>query len=210
MNNRESSLNLYRERVTQRRIIDIRSIILSLEKERARFTNITELSESIAKKLSVIEGKPVASSTLRRNVNYRILLDEHLSKLLPKLTSNEPDKIVTEKLRAYKLSKKLTAAYKNIKELKKELLDTRKLLSSRIALEHESLDRMILRKVDRITSSNDESIESLFEVIYVLLMDLGSIDFDVSQGVVYDSADDIVRLNRNDFPLFFKWLEKKL
>ena len=83
-------------------------------------------------------------------------------------------------------------------------------MGKRLELEYAEKFDAQKSKVEKIVRNKKESFESLFEIIYSLLIELGSVEFNAEKGYVMDEAEDNVIMTRNNFPEFFSWLKNKI
>ncbi|WP_415233150.1 hypothetical protein [Rheinheimera aquimaris] len=188
----------------------IKQIINKVEKLRMEFPNRTTLSEYIAIELSELESKPVSATTIRRNDTYNGLLVDYLLKVSPEKVKNKIDNSIESSIYARQLQKQVEEKDRQISELKSKLNDSEMLLEKRVKLEYLEKFTANKSKVEQISYANQESFDSLFEMIYSLLSKLGSIEFNVEKGYVHDEAEDKVIMTRKNYPEFFNWLKKKI
>ncbi|WP_095498390.1 hypothetical protein [Paraferrimonas haliotis] len=193
-----------------RRTNEIDEILKGFKSLNLEFKNITKLSESIATKLSHIEDAPVAPSTIRRNPIYREKLDDFMRVVCPANYTNANDRNISKDIQIRELQLQLSKAKKKSNDLVKENKDIKRLLSLRIALEHKNTEALLADSIEQITTSEDESEEDIFEIVFELMKELGSMDINVSQGYVNDIAEDRVIMNRRKFPKFFRWLKTRI
>lgn len=208
--NRSDYLKKFYDLQTKSRVIQINKIIDELKKLSLQFKNITQLSSYIASRISDIEGEPVSGSTFRRNKDYRPLLNKyHYGDDFLELPSGN-DASIEASLKIRELTISLSKANLDVTNLKDKLKASNDLLSKRLSLEHVEFTKKSDNKRDKITTSNEESDDDLFEMIFWFLKELGSVEFKLDEGYVYDSADEYIIMNRTDYPKFFKWLPKKV
>lgn len=204
------ALVAFHEKHTQSRCEKIQHIIRKIEKLRIEFPSRTRLSEYVAMELSESEGAPVSATTIRRNDLYNGILIDYLLRVSPDKVRGKIDKSIEASVYARQLQKTIEEKDKKISELETKLNETEVLLGKRLELEYAEKFDAQKSKVEKIVRNKKESFESLFEIIYSLLIELGSVEFNAEKGYVMDEAEDNVIMTRNNFPEFFSWLKNKI
>ena len=200
----------YYANATDARATQISAFIKEIERLKLNFPNMTKLSDYIAIRLAEAEGSPVSGSTIRRNEKYKSLLIEHLLRVSPEKVNTKVDKNIQASLHARYLRIELQQKNQQIATLQERLNETETLLSKRLALEYAENMATNRPRIEEIRTSNEETDESLFEVLYSALLEIGNIEFNADKGNVYDEAEQRVLMTRVKFPKFFKWLATKV
>ncbi|NOI15835.1 hypothetical protein [Vibrio hepatarius] len=207
---REEYLEEYRSQRTKSRVDSIEAILEDIKSERVGFRNMTHLSEYIAKRLSVIEGCNVASSTIRRNDNYRSLMYEYFYEIAPSKLPSSKDISIEASIKIRQLNVQLTEAKNKVAKLTTELQAANDLLSKRLTLEYVESAKSSAGRREKVCSSNEESDEDLFKIIHYFLREELVAEFNLDDGYIYDAAEEEVIMTKKDFPKFFKWLATKV
>ncbi|HIF9276599.1 TPA: hypothetical protein ACX6QU_000254 [Photobacterium damselae] len=212
MSNKDKAKALqdYYSRMTSARVDKITQILLELEQLQVKFRNRTKLSEYVAENLGKLEGLPVSSSTIRRNEKYNALLIKHLMKVNPKAISNSIDTSIGSSLAQRDLKMELKQKDKKIQILKNELQKVETLLTKRLELEYVEKQKIDALQLERISRSNEEANELIFEQLYSAFIRLEVIDIKAEEGMIYDWEFDKPLMLRTQYPKFFRWLNTKI
>jgi hypothetical protein len=200
------SLKKYYEGTTDARASNIRAILTEAVELKIEFPNLTRLSEYTAHKLAIKEGSPVSGSTIRRNDKYKSLLIDFFILMNPEKMTTKKDKAIADSLVARTFAIEAKKQELQITELKKQLAESEVLLSKRLGLELTEKHISQSTRVEQISSSSDETCEDLYPVLYRSFEAQGGIEFNITEGVIYDAAEDEVIMTKKAFPKFFEWL----
>lgn len=204
------ALAAYYANQTDLRSQKIKEIISQTENLKLQFPNRTKLSEYVAIRLGEMENSKVSASTIRRNENYNSHLINYFLRVNPEKVRNKVDNLIDTNLIARDLRKQISEQQREINELKIISNEAQDLLEKRLGLEYLEKQSTRTALTDKIKLSNEESDESVFELLYKYMNLIGSMEFNVKNGYILDDAENEVVMNRDKFPKFFKWLEKKI
>lgn len=198
MSNRDRPVRDYWDANTEKVVTHLTAIFKDEMKRRSEpFPGISAASEFAAKQLSKMmpeKKEPTSPSTLRRNSNYRRILEAHIKNSKPlELTSSERLKLQVE--------------IRNLKKLVKELeMQMQTVLEDRSRSDSKLASSMV-------HSGAQEAIEKSFStwkrVIDKLLREIEQSHFDIQRRTVQDPIENKTLLQEKDFPEgFFDWLKR--
>jgi|AntDeeMinimDraft_4_1070355.scaffolds.fasta_scaffold00909_4 hypothetical protein len=198
MSNRDRPVRDYWDANTEKVVTHLKAIFEEEAKRRSEpFPGVSAASEFAAKQLAKKmpeKKKPIVSSTLRRNPNYRPILEAHIKNSKPlELTSSERLKLQVE--------------IRNQKKLVKELE-----MQVQTALEDRSRAESKLA-TNMVHTGAQETVENSFStwkrVIDKLLREIEQSHFDIQRRTVEDPIENKTLLKEKDFPEgFFDWLKR--
>lgn len=180
----------------------IKDLLSEYKRSKIKFSTMTQLSEHLAERMSKVLESNVAGSTLRRNEIYRNLLDQHMDKNKG-LTSEKKDAI------------DMAIRLRNLSKINKGLEDEINLLNSKLA-EMEALmledknppPAKIQTAKEFIKNKGVDDIRKELLASYTLLLGVmrvaTSYCSDIKQGVVKNSLNNEVVMNKETFPTFFE------
>lgn len=173
------------------RVKKVRDIIAKIKN--VTFDGVTALSEYVAKEFLIEHDEIISPSTLRRNGNYRRMLNRILRN-----EKNETSELIT-------LNEDLIIAHSENFQLNKELNTARdtisKLLSERSLEKTKSLE-------DRTHGQIAEFDETPCIALMKFIDHIG--DFEIKRAGVFDTGqlDEVLVISPEDYPEFFTWYFK--
>lgn len=188
---RGASLKQIKAQVQVERVKKLKSILS--EMVGTTFENITALSKHVAKEFLFEHKEVIDASTLRRNKNYRRLLDRFFKK--EKKSDNEMIELSEDLILAdsenYQLNKEL--------KISKETIS--KLLSERAATKMKSIE-------DRTHGHIVEFDASPCIALMKFIEHVG--DFEIKRSGVFDLGQihEVLVISPEDYPEFFTWYFK--
>ena len=189
---RGASLKTRKAREQAVRISRLKAILPKMKG--TTFEHITALSEHVAKEFRFEHDEVIDPGTLRRNKNYRRLLDRFFDK---KQTSDNEMFALTEDLlladsENYQLNKELKTSKETISNL----------LSERYATKVKSLE-------DRTHGHIVEFDESPCIALLKVIEHIGG--FDIKRVGVFDTGqlNEVLVISPEDYPEFFTWYFKE-
>jgi len=198
MSNRDRPVREYWDANTDTIVTHLKAIFKEEKVRRDEpFPGISAASEFAAERLKdkmPEKEKPTSPSTLRRNPNYRAVLEEHIadSKTV-ELTSSERLKLQVE--------------IRNQKKLVKELeMQVQNSLEARSRAESKLASNMMHTGAQEVV---EKSFLTWRRVIDKLLREIEGSRFDIQRRTIEDPIENKTLLKENDFPEgFFDWLAR--
>jgi len=185
---RGASLKAIKLNLQSLRVDRIRSILKDIKG--IEFDHITALTEYLSKEFLSKHKENINPSTLRRNKNYRRLIDKYINK--KEINDNElielTENLMIEQSENYQLTQELKTASETISSLLSDLSK-----SDKAAIES--------RSHGHVEAFNDTPCRALMKV----LDHVG--DFDIKRSGVYDEGtlNDPLVFSAEDYPEFFEW-----